>query len=35
MARVVPTRLLDEGFEFQQADFETTARYALERCGLV
>lgn len=33
--RVVPTRLLDAGFMFQQPDFETTARYALERCGLL
>lgn len=33
--RAVPTRLLDEGFEFQQTDFESTARYALERSGLL
>ena len=33
--RAVPTRLLDEGFEFHQPDFEATAKYALERCGLL
>ncbi len=33
--RVMPTRLLDAGFMFQQPDFETAARYALERCGLL
>ena len=33
--RVVPTRLLDAGFEFQQPDFEPTAREALVRCGLL
>lgn len=31
--RCVPTRLLDEGFEFQQPDFGSTARMALERSG--
>jgi uncharacterized protein len=33
--RVVPTRLIDEGFEFEQLDFETTARQALERCQIL
>lgn len=33
--RAVPTRLLDEGFEFRQPDFEATARHALVRCGLL
>jgi uncharacterized protein (TIGR01777 family) len=32
--RVVPTRLLEEGFEFHQPDFEPTARLALERTGV-
>ena len=31
--RCVPTRLLDEGFEFQHPDFEPTARQALQQCG--
>lgn len=31
--RCVPTRLLAEGFEFRQPDFESTARLALQRCG--
>jgi hypothetical protein len=31
--RCLPTRLLAEGFEFHQAEFEPTARHALERCG--
>jgi uncharacterized protein (TIGR01777 family) len=33
--RCVPTRLLAEGFEFQQPDFESTARHALQRCGAI
>lgn len=33
--RCVPTRLLEEGFVFQQRDFESTARHALARCGLL
>lgn len=33
--RCVPTRLHTEGFEFQQPDFETTARQALQRCGVL
>jgi uncharacterized protein (TIGR01777 family) len=32
--RVLPTRLLEEGFAFEQADFEAAAKVALERCGL-
>jgi NAD dependent epimerase/dehydratase family enzyme len=31
--RCVPARLLEEGFEFSQPDFEPTARRALERVG--
>lgn len=31
--RCVPTRLLEEGFEFRQPDFEPTARGALEGCA--
>jgi uncharacterized protein (TIGR01777 family) len=31
--RCVPRRLLEEGFEFRQPDFESTARQALERVG--
>ncbi|MEJ7844887.1 MAG: DUF1731 domain-containing protein [Acidimicrobiales bacterium] len=31
--RVVPTRLLAEGFDFHQPDFEDTARRALACCG--
>jgi uncharacterized protein (TIGR01777 family) len=31
--RCVPRRLIDEGFEFRQTDFEATARRALERAG--
>ena len=33
--RVVPTRLLEHGFEFTQPDFEPAARAALAACGLV
>jgi NAD dependent epimerase/dehydratase family enzyme len=33
--RVVPRRLLADGFEFQQTDFESTARSALQSAGLV
>ncbi|MCU1387410.1 MAG: hypothetical protein JWL72_748 [Ilumatobacteraceae bacterium] len=33
--RVVPTRLLERGFEFAQPDFEPAARTALAACGLV
>jgi NAD dependent epimerase/dehydratase family enzyme len=33
--RVVPRRLVERGFVFQQPGFEATARYALERCGLL
>ena len=33
--RVVPTRLLAEGFEFTQPDFEPAAREALDRLGLL
>ncbi len=33
--RCMPTRLLEEGFEFQHPDFEETARRALERCGVL
>lgn len=32
--RVVPNRLIKEGFQFHQVDFQPTARYALELCGL-
>jgi NAD dependent epimerase/dehydratase family enzyme len=31
--RCAPRRLLDEGFEFEQPDFEPVARQALERVG--
>jgi uncharacterized protein len=31
--RVVPTRLLDRGFTFEQPDFEQAARKALAACG--
>jgi NAD dependent epimerase/dehydratase family enzyme len=31
--RCIPTRLLAEGFEFGQPDFEPTACRALKRCG--
>jgi uncharacterized protein (TIGR01777 family) len=33
--RCVPTRLLAEGIEFRQPDFEATARHALERSGVL
>jgi uncharacterized protein len=33
--RVVPTRLLDRGFTFEQPDFEPAARKALGACGLL
>jgi len=33
--RAVPTRLLDAGFTFHEADFEVTARRALDQCGLL
>ncbi|HEX2782136.1 MAG TPA: TIGR01777 family oxidoreductase [Ilumatobacteraceae bacterium] len=33
--RVVPTRLLDRGFTFEQPDFEPAARNALDACGLL
>lgn len=33
--RCIPTRLLHEGFDFSQPDFEATARHALQRCGLL
>ena len=33
--RVVPTRLLDRGFTFEQPDFESAARKALGACGLL
>jgi uncharacterized protein len=33
--RVVPTRLLERGFTFQQPDFESAARRALGACGLL
>ena len=32
--RVVPTRLLERGFTFEQPDFESAARKALGACGL-
>ncbi len=31
--RCVPTRLIEQGFEFYQTNFEETARLALQRCG--
>ncbi len=31
----IPTRLLEENFQFTQPDFEPTARHALEHCGLL
>lgn len=33
--RVVPTRLLERGFTFEQPDFEPAARKALGACGLL
>ena len=33
--RVVPTRLLERGFAFEQPDFESAARKALGACGLL
>ncbi len=33
--RCVSNRLEDAGFEFSQPDFESTARLALEKCGLI
>jgi uncharacterized protein len=33
--RVVPTRLLERGFTFEQPDFEPAAREALAACGLI
>ena len=33
--RVVPTRLLERGFTFEQPDFESAARKALGACGLL
>ncbi len=33
--RVVPTRLLEHGFTFEQPDFESAVRTALEACGLL
>ena len=33
--RVVPTRLLERGFTFEQPDFEPAARKALIACGLL
>jgi uncharacterized protein len=33
--RVVPTRLLDRGFTFEQPEFEQAARKALQACGLL
>lgn len=33
--RCVPTRLHNAGFEFQHPDFETAARQALQRCGVL
>jgi len=33
--RCIPTRLLEEGFQFTQPDFEPTARRALAHCGLL
>ena len=33
--RVVPTRLLERGFAFEQPDFEHAAQKALEACGLL
>ncbi len=33
--RVVPTRLLEHGFTFEQPDFEPAARKALVACGLL
>jgi NAD dependent epimerase/dehydratase family enzyme len=34
-ARVVPTRLSERGFTFEQPDFEPAARKALGACGLL
>ena len=33
--RVVPTRLLERGFVFEQPDFEPSVRTALEACSLL
>ncbi len=33
--RVIPTRLLERGFTFEQPDFESAARKALGACGLL
>ena len=33
--RCIPTRLIEEGFQFSEPDFEPTARHALEYCGLL